>query len=96
VLAELSNAVDEWHYGFALSKATGQPSGTLYPILARLHDAGMLESRWEPSQELGRPPRHLYRLTAAGRRYAQESAGLEAARRRAQPSRPRTDLGWQP
>lgn len=89
VLAELLRTADDWHYGFSLSKQTGQPSGTLYPILARLSDAGMLDTRWEPSPHPGRPPRHLYRLTDTGRRYAHDATVLRA---------PRThpELGWQP
>jgi PadR family transcriptional regulator, regulatory protein PadR len=40
-------------------------SGSLYPILVRLADRGLLETSWEPG--LGsRPPRHLYRLTSTG------------------------------
>jgi hypothetical protein len=35
------------HYGFALAEATSFPSGTIYPILARLETAGWLASFWE-------------------------------------------------
>jgi len=55
-----------WRYGYDLSKETGLASGTLYPILMRLTDQKLLETAWEPSDEPGRPPRHLYRLTADG------------------------------
>jgi DNA-binding PadR family transcriptional regulator len=54
-----------WHYGYDLSKATGLKSGTLYPILMRLEAQGWLEARWEAAAGSGKPPRHLYRLTAA-------------------------------
>jgi DNA-binding PadR family transcriptional regulator len=54
-------------HGYDVSWETGLKSGSLYPILARLSDQGLLESRWEQEVGLGRPPRHLYRLTAAGR-----------------------------
>jgi PadR family transcriptional regulator, regulatory protein PadR len=50
-------------------------SGSLYPILIRLADRGLLETSWEPGRG-GRPPRHLYRLSPAGREYA---AALPAA-----------------
>jgi PadR family transcriptional regulator, regulatory protein PadR len=43
-------------------------SGSLYPILVRLADRGLLETAWEQA-EGSRPPRHLYRLSAAGRDY---------------------------
>ena len=59
-----------WLHGYELSDHTGLKSGTLYPILMRLSDRGMLESRWEPSPHQGRPPRKLYRLTAQGVAYA--------------------------
>ena len=73
-----------WHHGYELSKATGLLSGTLYPILMRLSDRGFLEHKWLPSEEAGRPPRHVYRLTAKGVAHAKEQfeisdeAGVEA------------------
>ena len=42
----------------------------------RLADRGLLESKWEPAPDPGRPPRHLYRLTAKGSAYARSE--LEA------------------
>jgi PadR family transcriptional regulator, regulatory protein PadR len=59
-----------WHYGYALSKITGLASGTLYPILMRLVDRDLLETRWEPAETPGRPPRHVYRLTPDGAAHA--------------------------
>ena len=41
-------------------------SGSLYPILVRLAGRGLLETSWDPGQG-SRPPRHLYRLSLAGR-----------------------------
>jgi DNA-binding PadR family transcriptional regulator len=46
----------------------------MYPILIRLADRGLLETSWESRQVPGRPARHLYRLTAAGRVYAASAA----------------------
>ena len=66
----------KWHHGYDLSKATGLLSGTLYPILMRLSDRGFLEHKWLPSQEQGRPPRHVYRLTAQGVAHAKEQFAL--------------------
>jgi DNA-binding PadR family transcriptional regulator len=63
-----------WLHGYELSEQCGLQSGTLYPILMRLSDRGMLESRWEPSPHEGRPPRRLYRLTAEGVAHAREQA----------------------
>lgn len=54
-------------YGFELMQATGQPSGSLYPILARLEKAGWLTGGKEdidPSAE-GRPARRFYRISGA-------------------------------
>ncbi|MBB5871244.1 DNA-binding PadR family transcriptional regulator [Allocatelliglobosispora scoriae] len=65
VLAALLAEPDGDHYGLALMQASGLPSGTLYPILARLTEAGWLEKRGEeidPSTE-GRPARRYYRIT---------------------------------
>lgn len=54
-----------WHHGYDLTRRTGLASGTLYPLLMRLHEAGYLEARWEATAP-SRPPRHAYRLTASG------------------------------
>ncbi len=71
--AMLENAM-AWHYGLGLSKDASIAAGTIYPMLARLENAGWLESRWEqagPENE-GRPRRRLYRLTGLGERKAIE------------------------
>lgn len=62
----------EWKYGYDISRNTGLKSGTLYPILMRMADRNLLETSWETA-EAGRPPRHLYRLTADGMRFAREN-----------------------
>jgi PadR family transcriptional regulator, regulatory protein PadR len=72
LLAALLSQRAEWQHGYDLSEQTELPSGTLYPILMRLSDRGMVESKWEPSPHQGRPPRKLYRLTAKGATYATE------------------------
>lgn len=63
------NSSLEPRYGLELAEALGIPSGTLYPILHRLVDAGWLESMWEdvdPRVE-ERPRRRFYRLTGEAR-----------------------------
>jgi DNA-binding PadR family transcriptional regulator len=55
-----------WRHGYELSKETGLKSGTLYPLLMRLSDQGLLDSKWREAERPGRPPRHVYRLTAGG------------------------------
>jgi DNA-binding PadR family transcriptional regulator len=74
VLAALAAQPREWRHGYDLSKETGLASGTLYPLLIRLSDQGLLEAEWRPSPQLGRPPRHAYRLTASGVALAAEQA----------------------
>jgi len=44
--------------------------GTLYPLLTRLKNAGLLSYRWEESQQ--GPPRKYYELTPDGRSYLKE------------------------
>ncbi len=62
----LSTQPTEWRYGYELGLEVGLKSGSLYPILMRLSDGGFLEAMWESDPPLGRPRRHLYRLTEAG------------------------------
>src|SRR5258708_18555436 len=65
-----------WVYGYDLVTGVHLKSGSLYPILVRLADRGLLDTSWEPG--LGsRPPRHLYRLPPTGREFV---AALTAAR----------------
>lgn len=78
-----------WHYGYDLGRRTGLASGTLYPILIRLADRGLLESRWEPAARPGRPPRHAYRLAPDGLRAARtELLRASASARRQARMRP--------
>ncbi|MEV0396428.1 PadR family transcriptional regulator [Polymorphospora rubra] len=81
--ALLSNP-QAWRYGYELSKETALASGTLYPILMRLAERELLETRWEPASRPGLPPRHTYRLTADGAVLAaQRVAARDAAAARA-------------
>lgn len=75
VLAELLADPAANRYGYELAKATGLASGTLYPILMRLEERGLLEARWEFQDSR---PRHVYRLTPAGLAVAQSSAAEQA------------------
>lgn len=78
VLAALLTQPQAWRYGYDLSKETGLKSGTLYPLLIRLADQGLLEAEWRAPLTPGRPPRHAYRLTDAGIALARERAGQTA------------------
>jgi PadR family transcriptional regulator PadR len=44
--------------------------GTLYPLLTRQKNAGLLSYRWEESQQ--GPPRKYYELTPEGREYLRD------------------------
>ncbi len=70
-------------YGYDLMKAAGLPSGTLYPMLARLEDRKLVTSAWETPQAEGERPWRYYQLTAEGVRVAR----LELAQVRAGQSR---------
>jgi PadR family transcriptional regulator, regulatory protein PadR len=85
VLAEFLNSAQEWRYGYDLSRNTGLKSGTLYPILMRLAEHGLLETSWEATEE-GRPPRHLYKLTQNGARYALEQRDAEVTKALGEPA----------
>ena len=79
VLAALCAQPSQWQHGYALARQTGLKSGTLYPILIRLADRGMVEACWQDEPAPGRPRRHLYRLTAGG--LATATGALAAAAR---------------
>jgi PadR family transcriptional regulator, regulatory protein PadR len=81
VLDALLERPVEWRHGYSLSQQTELPSGTLYPILMRLERRGWLETRWEETGNLGRPPRHLYRLSGPGRTWAAQELRAARARR---------------
>jgi PadR family transcriptional regulator PadR len=76
VLRALAADPAQWRYGYDLATEVRLKSGSLYPILVRLADRGLLETSWEPGVG-SRPPRHLYRLSSAGREFV---AVLTAAR----------------
>jgi DNA-binding PadR family transcriptional regulator len=80
VLQQLLQGSEAWSHGYDLSRSTGLRSGTLYPILIRLTERGWLEARWAEPERAGRPPRHLYRLTADGKLAAAAAATTEARR----------------
>lgn len=66
VLADLCATPAQWRHGYGIARNTGLKSGTLYPVLIRLADRGLVEACWEDEHPAGRPPRHLYRLTPEG------------------------------
>ena len=75
-------------YGYDLMKAARLPSGTLYPLLARLEREKLVTSAWETPQQEGQRPRKYYRLTGEGIRVARLELAQASARRRRAPARP--------
>ena len=63
-------------YGFDIMTITGLASGTVYPALRRLEDAGFVLSKWERpgiAQAEQRPPRKYYEITKPGRTALKEA-----------------------
>jgi PadR family transcriptional regulator, regulatory protein PadR len=79
VVLALAEEPATWRYGYALCQQLGLKAGSVYPILMRLADRGLLETTWESEAPAGRPPRHLYRLTGPGRVLAAELATAPSA-----------------
>jgi DNA-binding PadR family transcriptional regulator len=77
VLDAFLDHVEDWKYGYDLSRVTGLKSGTLYPILMRMAERNLLQTQWEAS-EPGKPPRHMYRFTPEGLRLARANATAHA------------------
>ncbi len=75
-------------YGYDLMKAARLPSGTLYPLLARLEHQNLVASAWETPQQEGQRPRKYYRLTGEGIRIARLELAQASARRLRAPARP--------
>jgi len=87
VLASFLTQPTEELYGLEVLREANLTSGTVYPILKRLEEAGWLESRWEAidAAEVGRPRRRLYRLTGQGALAAREMRESVARRLRLRP-----------
>ncbi len=69
VLRALLDDPAEQRSGLELCESAGLPSGTVYPILARLEHVGWVDSRWEDPavhDTAGRPRRRTYRITQDG------------------------------
>lgn len=61
--------------GADLARAAALTSGTVYPLLVRFQQSGILTSRWEEDrpQDLKRPRRKLYRLSPRGAQVARRA-----------------------
>jgi DNA-binding PadR family transcriptional regulator len=88
VVLALADKPTAWRYGSELCQQRDLKPGSMYPILMRLADRGLLETTWDTGAPAGRPPRHLYRLTGSGRALAAELAAAPARR-------PHLKVRWQ-
>jgi PadR family transcriptional regulator PadR len=78
-LCVLAGLIERERYGYELSQwleagGLGRiKGGTLYPLLARMEEAGFVSTRWQPGEQ--GPGRKYYRLTEAGREHLADRAG---------------------
>jgi PadR family transcriptional regulator, regulatory protein PadR len=80
VVLALAEQPTAWRYGNDLCQQLDLKPGSVYPILVRLADRGLLETAWDADAPDGRPRRHLYRLTGPGRALAADLAAAPARR----------------
>ena len=76
--AILQALAHDYGYGFDIMDVTGLPSGTVYPALRRLEQAGLVISKWEDedtARKDQRPARQYYELTSGGRETLAEALG---------------------
>ena len=74
--AILQALAHNYRYGFDIMDVTGLPSGTVYPALRRLEQAGLVVSKWEDkasARKDQRPARKYYELTNGGRETLSEA-----------------------
>lgn len=90
VLDMLLATADDPPWGYRICEETGLGSGTVYPILERLEEAGWIEGTWErEAGQLGdRPRRRFYTLTSAGRAGYATATARRTTRTRAWTLRP--------
>jgi DNA-binding PadR family transcriptional regulator len=80
-------------YGLEIARETGLKTGTLHPILARLKQAGWIDSFWEQPanhEDQGRPRRRYYQFVGQGAATAHRAIAAATPTAAAQPGlRPR-------
>lgn len=90
--AILQAVANGYEHGFDIMDITGLPSGTVYPALRRLEEAGLVISRWENAevaQSQQRPPRKYYLLTPDGTETLAEAVKRYRPLERLLPAKPR-------
>ena len=81
VISALSGQASVWSHGYDLCRTLDLKAGTVYPILLRLAERGLVETAWEENAPQGRPARHLYRLSSAGAAFATELSATTGSAR---------------
>lgn len=82
-------------YGLKIAKVAGRPTGSVFPILAKLEDCGWVTSEWEAGDPVTRGPRRrFYQLSPDG--LAQARQVLIQRRGGTVRSRPQTSLAPRP
>jgi PadR family transcriptional regulator, regulatory protein PadR len=69
-------------WGLRLCEEANLGSGTVYPLLERLENAGIVTSFWEDPPPANRPPRRFYELTSSGRQEVAAAVMARSAARR--------------
>jgi len=77
---------DDPAWGLRLCDQTGHGSGTVFPALRKLLEAGWIADWWEEPQPADRPRRRYYALTEDGRAAYAEALAAREARRAAWPA----------
>jgi PadR family transcriptional regulator PadR len=95
VILTLAEHPSTWRYAADLCQRLDLTAGSLYPVLMRLADRGLLETSWEPDVPADRRPRHRYRLSGPGRALAVELAAAPPAAQ-AGPARAVERIGRRP
>jgi PadR family transcriptional regulator PadR len=78
----LANAPDDdpaW--GLRICERTGYGTGTVYPALDRMLNAGYITDHWEDPPPADRPRRRYYELTANGRQWISDAVRARNERR---------------
>ena len=85
LLERLLTQAPQPQHGYELMQETGLSSGTLYPLLMRMADQGLVEAEWHAPSQPGRAARHAYRLPAAGVAFAPMALRDDGGARRGVP-----------
>lgn len=82
ILDVLTNApVDDPPWGFRICERTGYGTGTIYPALDRMLEAGYISDRWEDPPPSDRPRRRYYEITSTGREWFAAAVRARSERR---------------